>query len=74
MVETIAVVIIIVAASVYTGRVLYRMIAGRRKSCGCEDGCSVSTECGDDECAVTSRVLDDIARRAEKTPNKMETQ
>jgi len=75
MVETVAVITIIGAAAVYTGRVFYRMIAGKRKSCGCEDGCPVSTECGDsgDECAVTSQMSDDIARRSEKNTNKMET-
>lgn len=76
MVETVAVIAIIGAAAVYTGRVFYRMIAGRRKSCGCEDGCAVSTKCadGENDCAVTAGVLDDIARRSAKNANKMETQ
>jgi hypothetical protein len=66
MVETIAVVVIIGAAAGYTGRVLYRMIAGRRKSCICDDGCPMATDCSsaEDKCAAASQALDDIARRS----------
>ena len=43
--ETIFVIVIIVAAAAYTGRSLYRSASAGEKSCGCADGCPISKRC-----------------------------
>ena len=65
MIEAIVVAAIILAAVGYTARRFYRIVSGRRKACGCEDMCSISSECdpNDERCVVVDKVLENIAQR-----------
>lgn len=65
MVEIVVVTVIILAALTYTTRIFYRILAGRRKACGCEDDCSISSACdtNDERCLVAKRMVESIDRR-----------
>lgn len=73
MIETFVIVAIILAAVGYTARIFYRIASGRRKACGCEEKCSISSACdpNDESCVVADGLLENISlRTAERAANR----
>jgi hypothetical protein len=61
-VDYIIVFVIVTVAVVYTGRALYRAVAGRKTSLGCDDVCPASKQCDktNGDCHEAPRV--DVAK------------
>jgi len=68
MIETIAVVLIVIVAALFTGRSLYRSVQSKRQACACTEECPLAEGCDPDAgvCAVDASALRD-RNRPEKT-------
>jgi len=68
MIETIAVILIVIVAAFFTGRSLYLSAKSKRQACACTEECPLAEGCDPDAgvCGVDASVLRD-RNRSDKT-------
>lgn len=65
--QTLIVVLIILAAAVYVGRRFYRSTQAK-SSCGCGcDGCGAASDCADIQSQTAGEIADEMARRENRS-------